>query len=178
MSTPATAARATAASEAEVDRHLAYQELLPRVFHYFCLRTGDRAQAEDLTAATFERAWRDRQRYQRDLAPFSRWVFGIARHVAIDYYRERSQPKAPIQAQQLQSPRPTEEAAAQYRQFELLSALLAGLPHREREIISLKYGGRLTNRSIASVMRLSETNVGTIVHRVVTQLRAHLVEEP
>ena len=47
---------------AEVDWASTYQELLPKVYHYFCLRIGDRLEAEDLTAATFERAWRDRER--------------------------------------------------------------------------------------------------------------------
>ena len=28
-------------------------------------------EAEDLTAATFERAWRDREQYQKDLGTFT-----------------------------------------------------------------------------------------------------------
>jgi RNA polymerase sigma-70 factor (ECF subfamily) len=52
-----------------------------------------------------------------------------------------------------------------------LRALLAQLPDRERELISLKYGAGATNRAIAKVTGLSESNVGTIVHRVVEALR-------
>ena len=53
-----------------------------------------------------------------------------------------------------------------------LGALLARLPGRERELVSLKYGAGLTNRSIARLTGLSESNVGTILYRVVRRLRA------
>ena len=52
-----------------------------------------------------------------------------------------------------------------------LRRLLAPLPPRERELIALKYGAGLTNRAIAQLVGLSETNVGTILHRLVKQLR-------
>jgi len=38
-------------------------------------------------------------------------------------------------------------------------------------LISLKYGGGLNNREIASLTGLTESNVGTILHRVVEDLR-------
>ena len=43
---------------------------------------------------------------------------------------------------------------------------------RERELVSLKYGAGLTNRAIARLLGLTESNVGTILHRTVTRLRA------
>jgi DNA-directed RNA polymerase specialized sigma24 family protein len=46
----------------EIDWAVAYEELLPKVYHYFCLRIGDRLEAEDLTAATFEGVWLVRER--------------------------------------------------------------------------------------------------------------------
>src|SRR5215204_5938953 len=76
-------------AETAIEWEAAYNELLPKVYHYFCLRTGDRLEAEDLTAMTFERAWRDRVRYQKDLGGFSNWLFGIARHVVITHYRNK-----------------------------------------------------------------------------------------
>ena len=41
----------------------------------------------------------------------------------------------------------------------------------ERELLALKYGADLTNRAIARVTGLSESNVGTILHRTVLALR-------
>jgi RNA polymerase sigma-70 factor (ECF subfamily) len=58
-----------------------------------------------------------------------------------------------------------------------LTALLATLPDRDRELLSLKYGAGLTNRAIARITGLSESNVGTIVHRAVQALRAAWPQE-
>ena len=55
--------------------------------------------------------------------------------------------------------------------FARLSALFARLTDREREIVALKYGATLTNREIAALIGLSESNVGTILSRVTQRLR-------
>ncbi len=52
-----------------------------------------------------------------------------------------------------------------------LARLLCELPTREAELIALKYGAGLTNRAIAQLTGLSESNVGTILHRTVQQLK-------
>ena len=65
-----------------------------------------------------------------------------------------------------------EELAERSSDAARLSRLLQELPDREREVVALKYGAGLTNRAIARLMGLSETNVGTILHRTVRELRA------
>ena len=161
----------------DIDWASAYEELLPKVYHYFCLRIGDRLEAEDLTAATFERAWRDRERYQKDLGTFTNWLFGIARHVAITYFRQHKQAKGFAEPGMDKAARPTEEAATHQEEFERLTSMLTSLPEREREIFSLKYGAQFTNRAIAKTVALTESNVGTILHRIVSRLREQLEQE-
>jgi RNA polymerase sigma-70 factor, ECF subfamily len=162
----------------EIDWSSAYEELLPRVYHYFCLRTGDKLEAEDLTAATFERAWRDRERYRNDLGAFTNWLFGIARHVLITHYRQNHQEQmAADETTTEQHHRWLEEDATHKEEFERLVAMLGYLPEREREIFSLKYGAQFTNRMIAKLTGLTESNVGTILHRIVAHLREGLENE-
>jgi RNA polymerase sigma-70 factor, ECF subfamily len=159
------------AATTEIDWTAVYEELLPRVYHYFCLRVGDPLEAEDLTAATFERAWRNRERYRNDLGTFTNWLFGIARHVTITHFRQYRQAQT-IPEQEAESVhRPTEETATRQEEFERLSSMLGSLPARDREIFSLKYGAQFTNRSIAKIVGLTESNVGTILHRIVSRLR-------
>ena len=52
------------------------------------------------------------------------------------------------------------------------------LADRERELVALKYGAGLTNRDIARLTGLSETNVSTILSRVTHHLRAQWKDEP
>ena len=161
----------------DVDWASAYEELLPKVYHYFCLRTGDCLEAEDLTAATFERAWRDRERYRKDMGAFTNWLFGIAKHVAITHFR-RNRREVELDEQTTQEfPRPTEEEASQQEEFQQLASLLTTLPEREREIFSLKYGAQFTNRAIAKIVGLTESNVGTILNRLVKRLKEQLEKE-
>ena len=58
-------------SAAEPDWDAVYADQLPRVYNFFRYRFGVTADAEDLTARTFEKAWRARHRYRRDVAAFS-----------------------------------------------------------------------------------------------------------
>ena len=61
--------------------------------------------------------------------------------------------------------------AARISDIERLVVLVAKLPQREQELLALKYGAEATNRAIAELTGLSESNVGTILHRVVQALR-------
>ncbi len=149
-----------------------YREQLPRVYNYFRYRVGPGPEAEDLTSITFEKAWRARNRYRRDLASFSTWLFTVARNVAIDHYRQRRHHVPLEEAADVPAGPTPEEVAERRSDAEQLGRLVEGLPERERELLSLKYGAGLTNRAIARVSGLSETNVGTILHRTIQGLRA------
>jgi RNA polymerase sigma-70 factor (ECF subfamily) len=156
----------------EADWDALYADQLPRVYNFFRYRVGDGAIAEDLTSLTFEKAWVARNRYRRDLASFSTWLMTIARNVAIDHHRRRRD-HAPLEAAEHVSGGIDPHQEVERREaFERLSRLLGQLPDRDRELVSLKYGAELTNRAIAKQMRLTETNVGTLLHRAVQRLRA------
>ena len=157
---------------AEVDWDAAYREQLPRVYNFFRYRVGPGPEAEDLTARTFEKAWVARERYRPDLGRFETWVMTIARRVAIDHLRGRRL-HLPLEAAEDLAVGPGPEDLAESRSDqERLVRLLAGLGDRERELVALKYGAEMTNRAIARHTGLSESNVGTILHRTVQQLRA------
>ena len=157
---------------AEPDWDAVYAEQLPRVYNFFRYRFGSSADVEDLTARTFEKAWRERHRYRRDIAAFSTWLFTIARNVATDHYR-RSRRLVPLSAAADVAAADSPEAEASQRSdSDRLVRLLAELPERERELLALKYGAGMNNRAIARATGLTESNVGTILHRSVQALRA------
>lgn len=163
---------AWAAPAAEVDWDAVYAQELPRVYNFFRYRVGDGPVAEDLTSITFEKAWRARNRYRRDLAGFGTWLLAIARNVVVDHYRA-TRPHAALEEAAAVAGGPTPEELAERRSdLERLSTLLETLEDHERELIALKYGAGLTNRAIAKLTGLSESNVGTRLHRAVQDLRA------
>jgi RNA polymerase sigma-70 factor (ECF subfamily) len=148
-----------------------YAETLPKVFNYVLYRVGDMALAEDLTATTFERAWKQRKRYRHDRAGLLAWLLGIARHLIADSHR-RQRPTEPLDEATAASADASPDVLSEARDTaERLQRLLHTLPAREQELIALKYGADLTNRQIARLTGLSESNVGTILHRTIQQLR-------
>ena len=160
------------ASVEEVDWDAVYRDQLPGVYNYFRYRVGDGAAAEDLTSITFEKAWRARTRYRRDLAGFATWLMAIARNVAIDHFRS-SRRHAPLEAAaDVAGGAGPEEIAERRSDLDRLARLLEALDGRERDLVALKYGAGLTNRAIAGMTGLSESNVGTLLHRTVQALRA------
>lgn len=158
----------------EPDWEQVYAEQLPRVLNFFRYRLGETADAEDLTARTFEKAWRARHAYRRDSAAFATWLLTIARNVAIDHLRarKRSEP-LDVAADVPSSDQTSDQHALETCDTERLAALLAALSPRERELIAMKYGAGMTNSAIARATGLTESNVGTILHRAVETLRLH-----
>jgi RNA polymerase sigma-70 factor (ECF subfamily) len=159
-------------STKEADWGALYADHLPRIYNYFRFRLASEADVEDLTARTFEKAWSARGRYRQDLAAFSTWLYRIAQNVCVDYVRSR-RTHAPLEAALDMTVDRTPEVDEERRSdLARLARLTASLPARERELIALRYGAGLSNRAIAPLVGLSESNVGTILHRTVQALRS------
>ncbi len=149
-----------------------YHAELPRIYNFFRYRVGDNQLAEDLTSETFEKAWRNRERYRYDIAAFSTWLFTIARRVAQDYFRKHRNEIPLEEISNISANGLVEDISQQSADFAHLSVLLARLADRERELLALKYGAELTNRAIARLSGLSESNVSVILHRTIQVLRS------
>ncbi len=154
-----------------------YDHYYRRVYTYARYRVNEISAAEDLTAQIFERILNRIGDYDENQAPFAGWLFTIARNVVNDHLRAAHRhPTVSLETQyHLTSPEALPEEAAVRRETtaELLAALET-LSDREREILALKFGGSLTNRHIANIMRLSEKNVSVILYRAVRRLRRQL----
>lgn len=142
------------------------------VFNYCLFRVSDRVVAEDLTADTFERAWRARGSYRPDRAAFTTWLFSIARHAVTDWQRRRARrPLLKLSSQQPSEMPPLETQFEEDERQTRLRRLVQALAADEQELIALKFGAGMTNRQIAEVLNKSETAVGSAVYRVMQKLR-------
>jgi RNA polymerase sigma-70 factor (ECF subfamily) len=151
-----------------------YTDHVERLYNFFRYRLGDNATAEDLTAATFEKAWRKRNQFRGTAENFTAWLYTIARNVANDHFRKSPPLVALEAASHLAAPEDVGEQHEQAAEFARLVAAINRLPGRERDIVTLKYGAELNNRQIARQLQLSESNVGTILNRTLQKLRLEL----
>src|SRR4051812_40911133 len=148
-----------------------YRSTFPRVYAYVASLLRDRSAAEDVTALAFERAYRKRSRFSARRESPEAWVFGIARNAALDELRKRKRrARLETEPEDVWSPGPDEQAERAFQREEVRAAL-ATLDARDRDLIALKFAGGLSNGEIARVLGISETNVGSRLHRTVEKLR-------
>ena len=73
-----------------------YEDSLPRIYGYFVHRCGGSAPtAEDLTQETFLAAVAELKKERRVVTPTA-WIYGIARHKLLDYYRRQERQDRPL----------------------------------------------------------------------------------
>ncbi len=140
------------------------------VFAYVMTLLRDTAAAEDVTALAFERALRRRRTFDRRRGSERAWLFGIARNAALDELRRRRRQATLVTEPEDEGASVEDEADHALRRA-TVSAALAALAPRERELIALKFHAGLTNGELASVLGVSDSNAGTLVHRAIEKLR-------
>jgi RNA polymerase sigma factor (sigma-70 family) len=154
-----------------------YDAYFSRVYNYIRYRSTDADTADDLTAIVFEKALYNFHRFQPDRGPFGPWLFGIARNIVNSHLRiHRRQLTTSLEDLDNQPDDhhlPEASLIIAETSTELLASLDA-LNERERDLLSLKFAARLTNRRIAEITELSETNVSVIIYRALKKLRRQL----
>jgi RNA polymerase sigma factor (sigma-70 family) len=173
VSTTAVATATEKVDEARGAFEALYRESRDDVYAYVAGLLRDRSAAEEVTSQAFERAWRKRRQIDRGRGTPRAWLFGIARNAALDELRRRAR-LAP--EKHVEDPSPTADPGESAVNRAALQQALDSLTGRERELVALKFFAALSNAEIASVIRTSETNAGTRLHRVIEKLRRSLDE--
>lgn len=151
-----------------------YNNYFPRIYNYVHYRVSDFHAADDLVSQIFEKLFSRFKYYQSEKASFSTWLFTIARNTIIDYYRSQMRNHSTsleITEELIDSePDPCDVVAFNETQQKLLKAL-SSLTQRECDIIALKFWSGLSNRDIARLTGISESNTGVILFRAMHRLR-------
>lgn len=148
-----------------------------RVYNFIYYRVNNNSIAEDLTSQTFERYMVKIDTYIETKSPFEVWLFAIAKNMINDYFRslKRVQIISIDSIKDLISTRegPEDIAEASENIDEVLVALNVLKP-RERDILALKFGANLSNKDIAEILEVSDSNVGVILYRAMKKLKREL----
>jgi len=158
------------------DRRAAIEELYEAhrlaVYRYLRSLSASDADAADLTATTFERAFRAIDRLRPDGSAVA-WLLRIARNAAIDDGR-RSRPVSTLEAVR-EAEHPTAETPeASYleaERVEELRRLVRHLPEAQREAIALRYAAGLSAREIGEVIGKSAAASQKLIERALVTLR-------
>lgn len=150
------------------------------VFKYLRFQGLEGDEANDLASSVFLRVLEKLSTFDSSRAGFKTWLFTLVRNKLYNHWRDESgRGSLPLEVADNQSslvPLPEEEVVQGETRDDLLKALRL-LEDREREIIALKFSTRLTNREIAELTGLSDSNVGVIVFRALNKLKMELTAE-
>lgn len=149
-----------------------YREYVDRIYAYVRSQLGNAADAEDVTAQVFVKAYEAYGRYESRHETPSAWLFKIARNATLDQHRhagrqERLRRAAARQPEVAADPGELAEERILYR--ELMEAV-AGLPERHREVIGLRHSG-LSYAEVGALMSCSEDAAKMLYHRALRGLR-------
>jgi RNA polymerase sigma-70 factor (ECF subfamily) len=147
-----------------------YRRYADRIYAFLVRRTGNPADAEDLTSLTFARAMAQLDGFRGD--SFAGWLFTIARNAFINARRRPRLVPLGALAEEACDPQaePLDLIIANER-ISIVRALIAQLPDTPREILQLRVVGQLSNAEIAMALGKSEDAVKMHIHRIIVRLR-------
>lgn len=155
-----------------------YRRIYPRLWAYLVRRVGA-GQAEDAVNDTMTRAMEGIGRFEPRKASFDAWVFGIARHVAVDLHRRqvRSERHRLLGGGEFQNTEGLpEDVTLIAEEHELLRWAYNRLLPVEREILELRVIAQLSAEETAAALGKRPGAVRTAQSRALSRLR-HLLEE-
>jgi len=138
---------------------------LDAVHAYLLFFTGDRDAAEDLTGATFEKAFRTWRRFDPGRGTPRAWLCGIARNAALDHFRaeERRRRREDRYAR-------TIAASGEPAWSDDVGSALEQLSPAEREVVALRIVLDLDGPTAARLLGISATACSTRLHRALKRL--------
>ena len=157
-----------------------YARFLPPVYRYLRTRCDSAEDASDLAQVVFIKAMTSLPRFRSGGAPFSAWLFRIARNAATDSHR-RKRPSVDFDALPevfAESPADAPEAeVVKHDRLHRLAALVAALDSDKRELLALRFAAGLTVPEIARVLGRRQGTVKKQLFRLIASLKEHYVEE-
>ena len=139
-----------------------YRSTKDGCFRAVLATVGDLAEADDLLAEAYTRAWERWSDVSTHAAPAA-WVVRVALNLHRDRWRSRRlfgrlRPAPPVAAPELDL------------DCDLLQALRA-LPERQRDVVVLRILLDLTNDQVAETLGIAPATVSVHLHRALTTLR-------
>jgi RNA polymerase sigma-70 factor (ECF subfamily) len=155
-----------------------YREVAPGMLNYLYRFVHDRAVAEDLLQEVFLRIHRVRHTY-RPHSPVKPWLYGIARHVAIDALRKRGRRREVAYEEAFVSAESTDaqDQTERSQSMDEVERALAGLPGGQREAFVLTKVVGLSVQEASAVLGISEGATKVKVHRALGAIRGFLKRE-
>ncbi len=150
-----------------------YDRYVRQIYRYQLSRTCNEAEAQDLTAQTFTKAFENFSQYRHD-GYFAAWLFRIARSKYVDFVRKGATALKHERELLDDPPQDPLESALKQEQLAALQAEILKLSQNDRELLRLRYVAELPLAEIARVMGNSLNATKKKLYRLLAKLQNRL----
>jgi len=155
-----------------------YTKYVRKIYSYIYCRTGNRYDAEDLTARTFHRALANIDRYESKGLPVSAWLYRIAHNLVANWLRDHSRHPV-ISLDELALTRQRGGSVIEYQaesneEREALLEAIRRLPSDRQQLLVLKLMEGMSNAEIGQVLGRSVGAIKSLYFRTLIALREDL----
>ena len=158
-----------------------YEHYYDSIFRYVSFRTGNVAEAEDITAEVFVRMIESIHRFRWQGYPFSSWLFRIAHNLVVDFYRKKGRRRMVS----LENAPPIVEEGMVDADARMDLELTMGdvrkamedLTDLQKEAITLRFAAGLSVAETAKAMGKKDNAVKALQHAGLKKLRRTLCTE-
>lgn len=142
------------------------------IYRFLLVHVRDTGIAEDLTADTFTKAWK--QIHTFDWRHSRGWLYAIARNTLTDYWRKHK-PVPLDESVEIVDERPTNAEKLDIKlSYQRAAKEIARLPEDMKSVIVLRFMHGYDVRHTAEALGLSEGNIRIIQYRALKKLRGKL----
>lgn len=142
--------------------HDLYERYAPEVYRFSFWLAGNAADADDITAETFVRAWTSRNRIRTETV--KAYLFTIARNFYLQMGRTAQRELSLEAAATASTPAPN-QVVENKQALETAVSLLQSLPETDRTALVLRAQHELPYAEIARILEISESSAKVKVHR-------------
>jgi RNA polymerase sigma-70 factor (ECF subfamily) len=151
---------------------LLYDRYVDKIYRYIHYKVGTSAQAEDLTAQVFLKAWENIGKYRWTERPFSAWLYRIAHNAVVDHFRTHRATElledVPLEDERAAS---LDDLAEQRLTRERVKQAIAQLTDEQQEVIILKFLEGYSTAEVARLIGKEQGAVRALQHRALDTLQ-------
>lgn len=150
-----------------------YNEFADDIYRWLFVHVRDVELAEDLTADTFLKAWKQFDTFDRKHP--RGWLYTIARNTLTDYWRKKKPVALDESVEIIDEETPTNEEVLELK-FEAKRAAQAivRLPKDMKSVVTLRFMQGYSVKQTAEALGMSEANVRVVQYRALKRLRKEL----
>ncbi|HET7487051.1 MAG TPA: RNA polymerase sigma factor [Acidimicrobiales bacterium] len=156
---------------------LLFRRHWPAIYAFAHRRCGSREVAEEVTSATFERAWRALPGFEWKGGGIRPWLFRIAASELAGWYRRERRhrsPRAQMAMRELAGSADFDGPGGDLD--EPVRAALARIRPRYQQAVTLRYLAGLSTEEAAAALGCSRPTFAVTLHRALRALRSALSE--